>query len=745
LSQFTLPFYQKAMQGEAWNYYKVRNGSYREFTPDYYALGYMMIQYGNQSFTESTWDTILHHAPRYKNLIRPFSSQVKDHYGKYNKGLYLDAMQCYRDECNLLRVNDVEYAMVPISESDAQADFLDMTYPEVNGDGSIYTAITTFDQTTAIYHLQSSGQKKKIVSTGLQKDTYFDYSADRFVWTEIRNDPRWIRQDQNVIVMFDQRKGIKKTFRPEKGYFTPSLNAVGDRIVSLHVGVDGDYALRILDAEDGRLLRELPNPQNLYLGYPIFNEDETTIIATARNQAGQMCLVEQDIQTGTFRFITHYSYVILGRPVEHGPWIFLTTSLSPLNQVFAVDKEEGIFYQVSFGNNAHYQPSWDPVQDGIVCAQYRLDGQKLVRLPGQPMFWRLVNLDHGIKEFDGSTRINLLETPIRRQGFEVKKYSVWNGAINPHSWVVTSNDPVWGVEVRSNNVLNTVALTAGYEFNRDNLFKGPYVDLTFGMWFPQFSFGFSRISREVEGNEGNDFRRSLDQLHTGISLPLVFSPGVYQQYLSASIGYNAGVSKRKPAEEGQDFKFNYASYRFLLINSRKMAYRQSIPAFAQRVEVNYASQISGIPISQFYAAGDIALPAPFPAHYLSIQGEWLSQELSVGSIQLGNTYRGARGFPYVEGEKQYTVGLTYGFPVWYPDRGIGNIFYTKRIRLQPFYDVAYSDDPSLAQHWMGSTGMEVIVDFDFPPITLGLRYSRLLRGVEGSPNQFEFFIPAQRF
>lgn len=52
LSSFTLPFYEKALQGEAWNYYKVRNGSYREFTPDYYALGYMMIQYGNQYFGE---------------------------------------------------------------------------------------------------------------------------------------------------------------------------------------------------------------------------------------------------------------------------------------------------------------------------------------------------------------------------------------------------------------------------------------------------------------------------------------------------------------------------------------------------------------------------------------------------------------------------------------------------------------------------------------------------------------------
>jgi hypothetical protein len=98
----------------------------------------------------------------------------------------------------------------------------------------------------------------------------------------------------------------------------------------------------------------------------------------------------------------------------------------------------------------------------------------------------------------------------------------------------------------------------------------------------------------------------------------------------------------------------------------------------------------------------------------------------------------------MDGETQYRVGITYGFPLAYPDIGIGNIFYTRRIRLQPFYDVAYVnfEDQERSLH---SAGLEFIVDFEFPPLVVGVRYSRLLKGHEGSPDQFEIFLPLEKF
>lgn len=202
LSSFTLPFREKLKSGKPWDYYMVRNGSFRQFVPDHYPLGYLMVQYGNHVFGEATWDTIIRTAPRYKNLIRPFSSVVKEKYGERNKHLYLDAMNWYSSQWEATEVKDIDYPMIPLGEKDLRNDYFNMTYPSVDGDGSIYTAITTFDKTTAIYRIHPDGQQDKIVSIGIHQDSYFDYSHGKLVWTELRFDPRWIRKDKNVIVVY---------------------------------------------------------------------------------------------------------------------------------------------------------------------------------------------------------------------------------------------------------------------------------------------------------------------------------------------------------------------------------------------------------------------------------------------------------------------------------------------------------------------------------------------------------------
>lgn len=746
LSNFTLPFRMKVMEGETWNYYKVRNGSYKEFTPDHYPLGYLLVQYGNHLFGEETWDTIIQEAPRFKYLINPFSGPVHNRTGYRNKHLYQSAMDWYRKQWNAVKEKDVEYPFVQIPPKDFENHFFDMTYPDVDGEGSIYTSITTFDHTSAIYKITNDGNRKKIVSMGLQQDTYFDHSFHRLVWTEIRYDPRWVRRDKNVIVVYDEETANKISIEPTKGYYTPSLDQRGTRIIALHADNKGIYQLQILDARSGSILGILPNPDNLYLGYPIWTADEKGIISAARNDKGEMALVLQDIASGDIKPITHWSYHLLGRPQLHDQWIIVTSTLEELDQVYAVDLHEGIFYQVSAGNKAHYDPAWDPVRDVIICAEYELMGKKLVNLPSRPSQWRLNNLDNGIKKVSGETGINLLALTQEERTFEVKNYSPWFNALNFHSWTVTADDPVWGAEVRSNNLLNTIGITAGYEYNRNSRASGPHFDINFGMWYPVLSLGISRTTREVKTNDEREFRVSNDRLNAGIALPLYFTSGVYQQYVNLSSDYNYGLSKLRPrTPEFEDFHFNYLTHRIVLINSRRRAYRQAMPTWAQRLDAIYSHEVNGVPISQLYLSGDLAFPAIKPTHYLLMRGELLSQNISEGFIQLSSPYRGARGFDVFIGKSQYTASVTYGFPLIYPDIGIGNIFYTKRIRLQPFYDIAYTNAEEANYNWTRSAGIEAIVDFDFPPISVGVRYSRLISGFDGTPDRFEIFLPVDRF
>jgi hypothetical protein len=103
---------------------------------------------------------------------------------------------------------------------------------------------------------------------------------------------------------------------------------------------------------------------------------------------------------------------------------------------------------------------------------------------------------------------------------------------------------------------------------------------------------------------------------------------VYRQTLQLSSFYYAGVSRLNPQVSGIDnFNFNYVSHRIVLINGRTKAYRQPLPTWGQRLDVVYSHEVTGVPISQLYASGDLALPAFKPSHYLLIRGEYLEQDI----------------------------------------------------------------------------------------------------------------------
>ena len=398
------------------------------------------------------------------------------------------------------------------------------------------------------------------------------------------------------------------------------------------------------------------------------------------------------------------------------------------------------------GSTAHYDPTWDETRQEIVCSEYRLNGKKLIRIPGEPSAsWKLKGLNDGIKNIIGREE-NLLAPSTYKPTFESDKYSNWSNAINVHSWTVKYDDPYIGAEVRSDNIMNSLSLAGGFEYNANSKAMGPYFNARLGMWYPVINLGVSQTFRNRTYDDGNDYRETNDYVDVGVSLPLLFSSGVWQQALNVSSTYFAGFSRVRPVTpEEEDFRFNFIRHRAILSNARLRSYRQVLPTFGQRFEVSYSSEVTGVTLDQLYASTHLAFPGLMPSHSLLLQGEVLSQDISEESIIVSSPYEGARGFDETDGEKQYHVGLTYEFPIWYPDIGLGTIFYCRRVRLQPFYDAAYLDD-GVSTRWMQSAGAEIVLDIKFPPIALGFRYSILLAGnPAGKTNVFEFFIPALVF
>jgi hypothetical protein len=97
-------------------------------------------------------------------------------------------------------------------------------------------------------------------------------------------------------------------------------------------------------------------------------------------------------------------------------------------------------------------------------------------------------------------------------------------------------------------------------------------------------------------------------------------------------------------------------------------------------------------------------------------------------------------------------GSNYHFPLFYPDWGVGNIVYFKRLRANAFYD--YTRVKSLrSQNTFGfnTVGGELFFDtkwWNQQDVSFGIRYSRLLDyktyGIR-QPNQWEIILPVGLF
>ena len=64
-----------------YSWMKIRNGSYRDFTPNHYPLGYMLVAYGREKYGNDFWAKTAVEAAAFKGLFYPLQKAIKRNAG----------------------------------------------------------------------------------------------------------------------------------------------------------------------------------------------------------------------------------------------------------------------------------------------------------------------------------------------------------------------------------------------------------------------------------------------------------------------------------------------------------------------------------------------------------------------------------------------------------------------------------------------------------------------------------------
>ncbi len=144
------------LAGKRFSYMKMRNGSLRDYVPDHYDLGYLLVAYGYQHYGTAFWQRVTADAASFKPLFYPFQGAIKKQTGLAYNRFVQEALQYYQAQWQL--------DTIPVTWLTAQGehDFDNYQYPVLAENGDIIALKSTNKNRPAFYRIKPDGAEQKI-------------------------------------------------------------------------------------------------------------------------------------------------------------------------------------------------------------------------------------------------------------------------------------------------------------------------------------------------------------------------------------------------------------------------------------------------------------------------------------------------------------------------------------------------------------------------------------------------------
>jgi hypothetical protein len=772
-----LPYFLNGMRilwadGREYSYAKIRNGSYLDYTPDWYPLGYMMVSYGRDKYGDDLWKKVTHDAAAYKHGFFPFQKAIKNYTGEDFTHFSNDAFGHYK------KVFDIDaYVKNAIGESlhspqlvtaaslisnKHQHFIADREYPVYVNDSTMIYMKSTYDH-IPVFVVKSGTTEKKIAVRSVSLDTYFAYHDGKIVYAAYRPDLRWNYRDYSELMLLDVASGKEHRLTKTTKYFAPDFSADGKLLVAVKEGTNGKCDVHLLDASTGKLVSIVPNPGNLFYTYPKFYGNGQ-LIAAIRTPKGKMTLDLIDIKTGKDQFLLPLSYQPIVFPQLKNDTIYYSATYGIEDRLFALSIKTGKLVRLDNynlnGSVGNYEAAVG--NDKFAYVGFTAFGYQVNELDKKDLLWTPINPadargnlpDFGVSALTRDSSTDLLDR-VRFDSLKVTKYRKSHHLLNFHSLIPNFNDPNYTLSLEGENVLNTLQSELSFNYNRDEGYKQFGFDAVYGALFPYLSGGADYyISRRGLYNTTNIYWNETD-IHGGFQLPLSFSEGKNFTSLQAGTDiYYSSVDFQQPFQSMfANTSYAYLSYYLDFSNGIQQAKQNIYPRFGQTLELEYKSAITGMPSEQFLANGYLYLPGLSINHSTVLNFAY--QQRNQGDvIAFSNDFPFSRGYTAEDLDNMYKAGINYNFPIAYPDAGFADFYYLQRIRLNPFYDYTYTTDYAdkiKFKNTFQSAGLEVYFDsmfFNQESVSFGFRYSYLVNpDVFGPPgrNRFEIIVPVTVF
>lgn len=250
--------------GDRRDYYRWFYGSNKNYTPDYYRVGYMLIAgtrvfFNDPLFTQEYFDRAVR-----KGWLFNLQKTVKAASGKsFNESFRII-------EENFQQLWNVETALREPFMPSRQVSRTPSMHTEYKGavtvDGSgIYSLKSGMATANSLVRLDASGNEKRIRSFASYTSSLFlDSESQRIFWSESVAGRRWTLGGSSRIRYVDLTKPRKVHDLTKKGrYFNPAPAPDGNVIAASEYPYAGGSRIVLLDTTDGSVKKSFIAPDSL--------------------------------------------------------------------------------------------------------------------------------------------------------------------------------------------------------------------------------------------------------------------------------------------------------------------------------------------------------------------------------------------------------------------------------------------------------------------------------------------------
>jgi hypothetical protein len=682
-----MPYRTSLMEGKKFSYSKANFGSQKDVTPGYYQLGYLMASNIREKSGKFVFDSVLTDIKNRPFRLYPFANSLKKFSGKTGKEWYGSVTGKLKADWEL-QAKNTPSKNYPSLNRPAVYETSYYLPVKISG-GKILALKLSKAEPAAFVLVTDNGKEKRIRGIGQQEQPWFSYANGKIVWDEIRYDPRFLQRSYSVVCSYDLKTGAVKTLTSKSRLFSPSLSPDGSKIVAVEIDLGNKVRLVVLNAKDGSIIRAYPNPENLILQTPAFDKTGSIIAYISVSEKGK-ALWTIDANSKTKKIIGETPQQ-LSRPVFIGHKIAFNAHYNGINNIYDVDPASGKINALSASKYGAFNPAEIAGTDSILFNDYKLYGYTIAKTAIRPVPVLKNNFVFFGAAAEKQENTGNVFSQVPDSNFTSKPYRKLGNLFNFHSVIpVIENENQGGIQLKSNNLLNTMDTYAGVDYDSD-LRRFEYnAGFNFKSLFPIINLDYRNRPRRTfygstRGIQQGDWRENY------IRLQALVPVSMRAQNHSYNLSFNLGTSFTKrynPENMPDDYvttlKFPMET-GFTFTHTVSSAERDIAPRWAQVLRLTYLSQPFDRQLTGNLFAAESFFYFPGIAKNHTFLANFNYQETS-GIRTYTSEINRVYGYNNIlaKSKLKNTLLLNYRFPLAFPDAEIGPLAYVRNVRAGLF-------------------------------------------------------------